>query len=268
MPKNEQDNSNNAITPQEISFPLSGCALTINANCGMCRHFSRMAHPAFKEVCQKKGIIEVSKPCVRYQADPRQLRFYEESHMVAFAEFLATVPTSKLPLLASIFNQEHRTRKRKYHFGEIIYIHAFGQEYISNYRRCRILVVERDLATVEGEGNLIASVMLKSVLNAKQWKKRKAELQAAKRVKDPNYKRHFKVSTKIEKEIKKAIETLTPPMLNDSIIGKPVLVALHKESNLRPVKKASKKAVLFNAIKPNIATTPVDELIRVRGGGK
>jgi len=263
----------NAITPEPVNFTLGKSALTINTNCGMCSHFARMAHPVYKEVCKAKGLIETNKPCVRFNPDPRQVRFNDDDQLENFTEFLATLPTSKIPLIAAILSQEHRTRKNKFHFGEVVYILAFGTEYVSNYRRCRVLSADREYVTVEGSSLFIATVMATSVFNMKRWKKKKIELLESKRLRDPNYKKYFKQPSQSERDIAKIVATQAPLQLDSTIKdvkSRPAILAYNTEGAFRKgkLKKTKKVAVVYNARIINKDITPIDELMRVRGSSR
>lgn len=206
MADNAPKVSSKAVTPEPVKYDLSGCALAINAKCGACRHFSRMAHPAYGDVCASKGILEIAKPCARFNPDARQINFKSDEHIELLAELLATLPTNKLGVLAAIINREGRTRKRNLHFGEVVYFRMFGGDYISNYRACRIVSADKDYVHVEGKDGFTAMIYRESVLNLKQWKKKRKALKEAKKIKDPNYSRFFTLPNPAQQEVTKILE--------------------------------------------------------------
>jgi hypothetical protein len=258
--------TDNAITPEPVSFSLTGSALTLNVNCGLCRHHSRMAHPALKKVCREKGILEEAKPCARFSADPRQIKFSDDEQLLAVSEWIGQAPKKKLLLLAALLTQEERTRKQGRYFGEVVYILALGGEYITNYRRCRVVSAVKDYVTVEGQG-IIATVMTSSVLSIKQWKKKKALLAATGKKRDPRYKTYFQAPSKVDEEIKQVIDNLRPPTLSDSVVNvkRKSLLEFELNGGFKATKKKVKKKIVHYVSHDNYDMTPVDVIVKTRG---
>lgn len=254
-----------SVTPEPVNIDLRACALTINATCGDCRHFVRLAHPKYGQACSVKGVIETAKPCSKFNPDARRVRFKDDESVVAFAQFMASVPTSKLAVLASLINREHRTRKHGFAFGEIVYLHLFGGDFISNYRRCRVVSVDKEYVHVEGGDGFVATVYPTSILNMRKWKKKRKELEAAKRVKDPNYKRYFENTAKASKEAARILDSLQPlPFNKSSAKNRRSLLATDDSGVIG--KGHRLKRVVYNAKTRDLRTKPLDELIKPDAG--
>jgi hypothetical protein len=251
------------IMPEPLSINLSACTLTIKTNCGGCRHFNRMAYPEYGIVCEKKGILETAKPCVRFSPDPRQIKFKNDADLVALAKALANVSKNKLPLLASLINKESRTRKQGWCFGEICYIRIFGEDYISNYRRSRIISADSQYVTIEGKGGFTASLTKSSVLNARQWKKKKRELEAAGKITDPNYSKYIRLPTKAEREAAKILDGVNPPAL-DGVTAKGRKAILSSEQAVKAKRVIKVKKPVFSTKRPDLRTTSLDQIFKTR----
>jgi hypothetical protein len=219
-----------------------------------CHHFSRMAHPTYVKPCKDLGILEVSKPCTRFTPDARSLKINNDAAAINLAIAMATVPTSKLKVLAALINREARTRKRGYYFGEVVYMRVIGGDYISNYRKARILFAEKDYLHIEGSvDGFVASVMHSTVLNSKEWAKKKKQLLLEGKKRDPNYIRNFQTQTPQEKLFTKDLVNNDPPEITHKSKNSKVLVAVEMTTTKGKVKKLIRTK--------DVRTTPLDVLL-------
>ena len=251
--------------PTPLDINLNASSLTIKLSCGDCRHFTRMAFPEYGSVCSKIGIVEEAKPCKRFTPDSRLVEFQSDPDLVQFATFLATVPTSKLGVIASILTREHRTRKQGFNFGEVVYLRVFGDDYISNYRRCRVVQADARYVHVEGKKGFTATVLKTSLLNFKQFKKKRAELEAAKKIRDPKYKNYFAVPDVAAKKAAEILNSLVPPTLDGKVLSSKrknnILVA---DATTNKVTKRRARVLYTNKVLDE-RTAELDTLMRIRG---
>lgn len=237
--------------PEPVSIPLNKTALTINVRCGSCKFFKRIPNPAYGDVCTEKGVLDSSKPCMRYCVDPDQIHIKESEHIDALVQILEGISDKELSLVTALFNREHITRKRGFRFGMVVYLRPFGDDYVSNYRRAKVISADRTYVHIRASDGWIGSVYLSSVLKPSEWKTKKAQLERAGKITDPNYKKYFHIKTKAEVDIDKFLTTHTPLPLDASMQQHDVLLTVESTSN--------------NRRKKSLRSTPLDELLRVRG---
>jgi len=251
-----------SVMPEPLPFKLTGSSLTINTTCGTCKHFRRIPHPAYGEICAAKGIFDTNKPCTKYSVDSSQLGVHSDKLLQEIAELMAKVPKKQLVLVSALANRESRTRKYGFYFGQTVYVRLLSSDYISNYRRAIVTEANKDYVYIsDSKQGFTMMVYHSSVLTNEQWLEKKAQLKKAKKIVDPKYAEFFKAPTKAEREANKILDTLTPPDLSAIAgKGKKVLLAASEE----------KRRVLFNNKEVDPDTTPIDKLIgktnfRVRG---
>lgn len=261
---NQIDDANKTKTiPVPVETNLKSTALLINITCGKCQHFNRIPYPQYGTVCSTLGVVEKAKPCKRFSPDSKQVQFSTDTDLVQFATFLASVPNSKLGIIASLLTREHRTRSQGFVFGEVVYLKVFEGDYISNYRRCRVVQADSKYIHIEGKSGFTASVLKQSVLNHKQWKKKRLALEESKLIKDPKYKSYFIAPTPASKKISQILESIEPPMLDGTTISpkKKNAIVVTEGSSTKLKKKVR---VLYTKKINNARTAELDTLLRIR----
>lgn len=204
-----RENEGSKLVPVPIdasTHKLLGTNLAIGARCGMCVHFGNIQHPAYESVCKELGILEENVPCTRYEPDYRQLGLAEADWFAAFAAAMADMTVKQRHILASLLMKENRTRRAGFMFGETVYVRVFDGDYISNYRKAVVVSATSKHVYLEGKDGFHAMLYKGSVLNAKQWMKKKSELVKANRLKDPFIRRHMQALTDVDKKIREVIE--------------------------------------------------------------
>lgn len=198
-----------AEIPQSIDFDLGRTNLVVNQRCGNCKHLSRIAHPAYEKVCKEHGMTEKSKPCERFSADPTKIKLRNRSARNA-VEFLQEMSDDRLALFASLINEEARTRRNGFRFGQTVYLNIFGGDYFSNYRRMKVISATKDYVNlVSDEDSFTAMVYSKNVLTTPQWLKKKQWLIDNERLTDPRYKKYTQSVSHAEMQIQKIKDKLT-----------------------------------------------------------
>lgn len=213
------------LMPTPVNFDLKS-AITASVKCGQCLYFNRLTNKAYKAPCQTLGVFPKSDPCLRFSADPSLLPIKSDKKMRVFADLIQHFGKDSLQLLATVLNSATRTRAVGLHFGQVVYLRMFGDDYVSNYFRAYVVSARKDVGyaakhegriegTVVLSGSLAAlsnvdddnrsakkkpwtgSVKLSSILTKDQWKKKLHELRMAGRNVDPKYKDHVTVKPKI-----------------------------------------------------------------------
>lgn len=208
MSKN-QGGESSKLVPVQIdasALPLMGTNLAIGGKCSLCVHYKNIAHPSYESVCSELGIIPESIPCKKYTSDYRQLLLAEEPWFAAFAAAISEMNSTQLRIMASLLIKEQRTRKHGLMFGESVFLRVFSGDYLSNYRRGVVISATSKYVYIEGKDGFHAMVFKSSILNTKQWMKKKAELIKTDRLKDPFIRKHMEAPTAIDKRIREAIE--------------------------------------------------------------
>lgn len=205
--KDENEGSKLVPVPIDPSTQkLMGSNLAISAKCGMCVHYANMKHTAYESVCKELGILEENTPCIRYEPDYRQLQLAEQPWFAAFAAAMSQMTGKQRHILASLLMKENRTRRAGYFFGETVYIRVFEGDYLSNYRRGVIVSANSKHVYIEGRGGFHAMLMRNSVMNTRQWLRKKQELIRSNRIKDPFLRRYMQVPTDVDKKMQAIIE--------------------------------------------------------------
>lgn len=254
-PAQKKVSDNNTVMPEPLPFSLTTGGLTINTTCGTCKHLTHIPHPAYKEVCATKGIFDTNKPCKRYSVDTRQIPIKNNEDIIALAALMARIPKKSLPLVAALANRESRTRRSGYVFGQIVFIRILGNDYISNYRRCRVTEANKDYVFLEGADGFSAMVHHSSILTTEKWLEKKAHLKKLKKIVDPKYQEYFTAPSKAAKEANKILDSLTPPDLTVAMKGKKILLSAGST-------KEKQRNIVFSARELNPDTTPVDKLLK------
>lgn len=192
-----------AELPEAISFDLGRTNLLVDQRCGNCKHLKRIAHPAYEKPCIDLGKLDISKPCARFSADPTKIRLNNRLARIA-VELIQELSDDKLALMSSIFNEERKTRRYGFTFGQNVYLNIYGGEYISNYRRMKVVSATKDYVNLIADEGFTAMVYSKNVLTPAQWRKKEAWLIRNERIKDPNLYKYTRSSTQAELQLEKA----------------------------------------------------------------
>lgn len=180
-----------AEKPVPTEVALSSSALFIPQKCINCKHFRRVAHPAYEKACETLGVLFDARPCERFSPDPARLKFTKRRQAEQVLSILRDMSESDLLTAASLLTQERRNRRQGYRFGDTVYLCAFGGDYLSNYRRCKVVSAEGRYINVQADEGFSAMVFKTSVLTATQWKTKKAWLENNERRTDPRYAKYI-----------------------------------------------------------------------------
>jgi hypothetical protein len=192
--------NNRDVTPDNGKLPVIR-----GVKCKDCVGFNRYAK--YDDLCEKLGVQSYSKPCSRFDPDPKKLGV---SDIKLLAEVIDGMATARIPLITSMLNREHITRTNGFHMGQKVYVRVLqgSGDYLSNYGIAKVISADSKYVHVQGKGGFRASVYHVSVLTLEQFEKKRRRLQKAGKLKDPNLK---KPQTKTS--LKKV--NYTPPTLEE-----------------------------------------------------
>lgn len=160
--------------------------------CGECLHHKNHKHPSHTDLCHKEGVRTFAIAPACFTPDVTQIAANTDE----FAQ-LALLMNSYTGKQQRILLGLMRTKpsKAKEPFGKKMYFLAFGRDYISNYLSGYVMGYTSSGELILGgspeqrsRGKTFFAYMrdTDNLLNAKEWRAKKAELHAAGRVIDPN----------------------------------------------------------------------------------
>jgi hypothetical protein len=187
-----------------------------------------MAHPSYKKPCVDFGITEDSKPCDKYSPNPSTVKLASEKNVVKLANVITDLSDEDTLTLATILNQEARTRRQGFRFGQKVYFRIYGGEYLRNYVVARVVSADSKYVYLQGTDGYVASLHHQSVLSEKQWLRKEFELLKTNKINDPSRARYEKVPTKAQLELQK-MEKPMPLDLSAALNGKGFLSSSQPE---------------------------------------
>ena len=209
-----------AEVPASLSTNLERTNLNISQKCGNCKHLKRIAHPAYEKVCTEHGMTADSKPCERFSADPTKISFTRDRDAFRAEKFLTELSDDKLRLFASLLVEETKTRAKGFYFGMPVYLRVYGDDYLSNYQRAKVVSADAKWVNLVSANGFTAMVLHRSVLTPAQWHKKKAWLEHNERLVDPKLHKYTKMSTAEEIRMKRLQDKLEVAEMNHKDVGK------------------------------------------------
>jgi len=194
--------------PTSLSTGLGRTNLFIKQRCGNCKHLKRIPHSAYEKLCITLGMTDISAPCERFSADPSKIRFKTSRNARRALEFLQELSDDKLALYASLILEERRTRSNGYSFGQTVYISINGQDYLSNYRRLKVVASDSKYIHLVADDGFTAMVLHGSVLSSEEWATKKAWLIKKERINDPRMAKYYASASHAELQKRKVSESL------------------------------------------------------------
>ena len=168
-------------------------ALTINARCRDCTHFTGVAHPKLGsagENCATKGILGAAKPCKYFQIDPRSIKFdqntTEGEYIRMLTDIVRGMSDRSLSQVAAVLNQESKTRAQGLRFGEQIYFALGNVNYLSNFVSGRVVKADSEYVFIRGESRTVAQIKKEHVFDQEGWERHRKKLRKSSRYLDPS----------------------------------------------------------------------------------
>lgn len=203
----------------------------IPVKCRHCAFFKRNA--TYSAPCATLGRDPSDKPCPRFMIDYKSLTIKKDTPLEALAQVLNRLDKRHLAVVAAFVLQARSTFDAGFELGQIVYFRPFGDDYLSNYQRAKVLfaVPKNGMVYVNGKashaGGMHAYLKISSVLTEEEWRTKRAKLLKDGKVDDPKNPIH-----KVQKANREKYE---PPMMD--LKGK-------KSSKSKTTKgKAAKKAI-------------------------
>ncbi len=199
------DDQENYEIPLPLREPKHRESPILKTRCKNCIHFSTHRADKFKTVCSNLGVKPESRPCTSFFANPFEFKPKEKEFKI-FKEMIKGLPKSQISGLLGWLQQEIVTRSAGFNFGDIVYLHTVGDDYLRNYSKAIVVSANRKYVFVQGfKKSFTAMVLRSSIITEKDWKIKKANLIAKKRIRDPNaaklYKQGFSAKTSKDYEV-------------------------------------------------------------------
>lgn len=191
-----------AEIPQSLDHDLDRSNLQVNQRCGNCKHLKRIANPAYEKPCIDLGMTEISRPCHRFSCDPTKIKFQGDRNIRNAIDLIQNLSPDKLLLMASMLIEESKTRRKGFFFGQTVYIRAFGDDYISNYRRMKVVSADRKYVNLVAPDGSTAMVFHGSVITPAAWRKKKEQLTKTERLTDPRYKKYTQSPSRADMQLR------------------------------------------------------------------
>lgn len=178
---------------------LSPVSLSESYKCGECLHFKKHAHPAFKEICSKRGIKAVALAPKCFTADVSRIADNSDS-FVQLSALLSEYTASQKRILIAVLKQKPIPKKkftRQLSFGTKVYFLGMGADYISNYlsgyvmgltSSGELIITGSPEQNTRGKSYMAYMTDDDNLMTASEWKKKRQQLRDAGRLYDPKTK--------------------------------------------------------------------------------
>ena len=162
------------------------------SSCISCKHCVHLTKEKLNggKLCSEMGVIETSKTCGSYKPMVQTLRKAEGSEAIDLFQAIRSLPTDMLPIVASLLVREERTRKySNFKVLQPVYVVFDGSgDYLSDYCKAYVLDADKEhIRVINKSGTFLAQFEREStsILTLAEFKARKAELTATKKLKNP-----------------------------------------------------------------------------------
>lgn len=173
---------------------LSSASLAEAYRCGECLHHKKHAHPAYKMICNKRGIRSFAVAPKCFTPDVTQVANNSDTFVQLATLFADYTPRQKR-IMIGILKAPMKKFKREFPFGAKVYFLGMGKDYISNYLSGYVMGVTSSgqlIVTGSPDKNTRGSSYFsymddsESLLTFKEWKAKRTELKAQNKIIDPN----------------------------------------------------------------------------------
>lgn len=210
-----------------VTFPLTGTNLTVNVECAACRHFKGVPAAGFRKTCSNLGIIKESKPCHRFSVSADQIKLGEPNYAKMLAMVIRHLPTKKLMSIAALLIQERRTRAQGFTLGEKVHFVMSGGAYLNNYRTGWVIAADKNtvfISASKDDSHVSLALMHSSVVKAEDWKAKRKQLIADRRIDDPKQ-TVYRPLLKSHKKLLSYVPPTIDDMPNDRVVVNKALSA-------------------------------------------
>jgi len=195
---------------------LSAVSLSESYKCSECLHFTKHAHPQFREVCQKRGIKGVALAPKCYTPDVSIIASNSDT-FVQLAALLGDYTPRQKRILVALMKSKPISKKRfsrSLSFGTKVFFLGIGADYMSNYlsgyavgmtSSGELIVTGSPDRNTRGRSYMAYMTDDDNLLTPAEWKKKKAELRERGRIYDPK-----------TKELPRQTDAETPPTIDNA----------------------------------------------------
>lgn len=174
------------VYEENSEIPKTGIIIPLEVRCRDCFHFRHQKANGYKDICERLGILPQGRPCAKFLPDAKIFDI-EVDDGRNLRTYLGSLPASRLALYASLLIQEKNTRRQGFHFGEMIYVRLFREDYLSNYARAWVIMANSQRVFVQGTDHKFRGNFLRSsILDAEEFIRKKKALISRKQLLDPN----------------------------------------------------------------------------------
>ena len=157
--------------------------------CGTCIHYSYM--PQYKDVCSKIGVGEFHAICDHYQLNFKLVDAKNKEQQSVLKK-IKNLDDKQLMIVADLLRAEKLTRSRGFVYGQPVYIHLFGDKYLSNYAKGWVIMCAKGNVYVQGKASGFSGMFKrKSIIKEPQFIKLCKVLAETGKLKDPNYSKYM-----------------------------------------------------------------------------
>jgi hypothetical protein len=162
--------------------------VALAVKCQSCIFFKDRAYKTFKKPCSELGVKQYSRPCQHFFANP--FIFLKDDPEFKLAKRLFVKYSKSLPSLVSWLNQELATRKKGFAFGQIVYVHMIGGDYLQNYAKVTVVSANKEYVYIQGK-TFRGQYLHSSIYDEAAWKKKKRSLERKNLIRDPKHKEYY-----------------------------------------------------------------------------
>lgn len=172
--------------PREIKTESpTPTVIPLEVRCRDCFHFERERAPRFDDICSRMGILDKGRPCTSFLPDAHIINM-ESAEGKAAHSLISELSTRRLALFAALLQQEKRTRSYGFVHGDEIYVKVFPGDYLSNYARGWVIMINRKRVFVQGsKPNFRGVFVLDSIIDRAKFTEIRKDLLKRKRLVDP-----------------------------------------------------------------------------------
>lgn len=193
---------NKVSGPTDFKYPQ------IKASCQDCVFYNTQS--TYAKPCKQLGVLAISKTCKRFTVNPYLIDFNSSKPSNLIRELISSLSKKDIHLFANVINQEYRTRKYGFYFGQEVMIRVFVGDYISNYASALIINANKYNVYIQGSNGFHGMILHKNILTMEEWDKKRKSLLKRGLIKDPDYKKYTTWKADL-KDLKK--EDYTPPSI-------------------------------------------------------
>lgn len=167
--------------------------LTIGFKCKECLHFAK--HPKFEKLCSKLGVLANADAPACFTPNVYSLQKHSPDVMNHLGLLIKDFSAPEARILIALLRSKKVYERYGLAFGMPVYV-RFGADFLGNYYRGYVIgvaphgepmvYVTSDMNRKQSNKTVIMALLPDSILTISEFKKKRDELIANKKLKDPN----------------------------------------------------------------------------------